>query len=66
MPMMSGEETLARLQSLRSDVPVILSSGFSEREIERRFEGRGAAGFIQKPYRSAALLEKVQAVMSDA
>jgi|SRR5579871_137626 len=64
MPRMSGEDTLAALQSVRADVSVILSSGFSESEIQRRFEGRRVAGFIQKPYRSAALLEKVTAVMS--
>ena len=66
MPAMSGEETLAALQSLRPDVPVILSSGFSEKEIERRFQGMGAAAFMQKPYRSAALLEKVQAVIAQS
>ncbi len=66
MPVMSGEETLATLQLLRPDIPVILSSGFSESEIQKRFEDRGAAGFIQKPYRSAALLEKVKTVLAVA
>jgi response regulator RpfG family c-di-GMP phosphodiesterase len=30
MPVMSGEETLARMRALRTDIPIILSSGFNE------------------------------------
>jgi CheY-like chemotaxis protein len=60
MPVMNGEEMLLRLKALSADVPVILSSGFSEMEVVRRFEGKGLAGFIQKPYAANALLEKVR------
>jgi CheY-like chemotaxis protein len=60
MPVMSGEETLLQLRALRADIPVILSSGFSEIEVVRRFEGKGLAGFIQKPYKAATLLAKVK------
>jgi len=35
---------------MRSDVRVILSSGYSEQEVAQRFIGRGLTGFIQKPY----------------
>lgn len=59
MPIMSGEETLWRLKAVRTDVPVILSSGFHEVEALRRFEGKGLAGSIQKPYRAATLAEKI-------
>jgi two-component system cell cycle sensor histidine kinase/response regulator CckA len=64
MPVMSGEETLLMLQELQRDVPVILSSGLGEAEIKRRFEGKGVAAFVQKPYRSIALLDKVTSVVS--
>ena len=64
MPVMSGEETLRRLREIRTDIPVILSSGFSEMEVVSRFEGKGLAGFLQKPYRSTTLLEKVGEVMA--
>jgi PAS domain S-box-containing protein len=60
MPGMSGEETLLRLKSLRAEAPVVLSSGFSEVEVVRRFEGKGLAGFIQKPYKAVTLLKKVR------
>lgn len=64
MPGMSGEEALLLLKSLRPDIPVVLSSGFGETEMLRRFEGKGLAGFIQKPYKAAALLEKIQDVLA--
>ncbi len=62
MPVMSGEETLSRLRALCTDIPVILSSGFNEAEAMRRFEGKGLAGFIQKPYTVPALAEKIKDV----
>jgi PAS domain S-box-containing protein len=64
MPIMGGEEAYGRLKQIRKDVPIILSSGFSEEEAQRRFEGRGLAGFLQKPYRSSALAEKLKSVAS--
>ena len=29
----------------------------------RRFDGKGLAGFIQKPYKTSALLEKIKEVI---
>ncbi len=63
MPSMSGEEALSRMKAIRPDVKVILSSGFNEVEAVRRFTGKGLAGFLQKPYSSAALREKIAAVL---
>ncbi len=63
MPVMSGEEALDRMRELEGGIPVILSSGFNEVETLRRFEGKGLAGFLQKPYKTTALLEKVKAAM---
>ncbi len=60
MPGLSGEETLIEMKAVRPDVPVILSSGFGELEMLRKFDGRGLAGFIQKPYKSSSLLRKIK------
>ena len=60
MPVMSGEEALARLKDLQSDIPVVLSSGYNEADATRRFTGKGLAGFIQKPYAAAGLAEKIK------
>jgi two-component system cell cycle sensor histidine kinase/response regulator CckA len=63
MPYMNGEEVLRELQSIRPPVRVLLSSGFNEVEAVRRFTGKGLAGFIQKPYTSMALAEKIKQVL---
>jgi PAS domain S-box-containing protein len=60
MPVMSGEEALARLKDIQSDIPVVLSSGYNEADATRRFTGKGLAGFIQKPYAAAGLAEKIK------
>jgi CheY-like chemotaxis protein len=60
MPVLSGEEALTRMKAIRADVPIILSSGFNEAQAVRRFEGKGLAGFLQKPYKAAALVDTVR------
>jgi PAS domain S-box-containing protein len=64
MPRMDGEETHRRLKRIRNDIPVILSSGYNEQEVVNRFVGQGLAGFIQKPYQAAELMEKLKEVLS--
>ncbi len=63
MPVMNGLETFSRLKAIKRDVKVILSSGFNEVETVRPFSGTDLAGFLQKPYSSAALREKIAAVL---
>jgi FixJ family two-component response regulator len=43
---------------------VLLTSGFSASEVSARFQGRGLAGFLQKPYTAAKLAEEVQSALS--
>ena len=63
MPVMNGEECLRRLRSIKPDVPVLLSSGFSETEAARRFESAGVATFLQKPYTVQHLAELVKSAL---
>jgi CheY-like chemotaxis protein/two-component sensor histidine kinase len=65
MPVLSGEEAFRRFRNIKPDVKVVLSSGYNESEAIRRFTGKGLAGFIQKPYSSAALAEKMGAILKD-
>jgi len=60
MPKWSGEETFRRLRTIRQDVVVLLSSGYSDSEAQGRFTGKGLAGFIHKPYTAAQLGEAVK------
>jgi two-component system cell cycle sensor histidine kinase/response regulator CckA len=64
MPVMGGEEALAGIRQVRADVPVVLSSGYTERDALRRFEGKAAiSGFIQKPYSFRQIADKVKSVL---
>ncbi len=57
MPHMTGEEAFRELRRIDPEVKVFISSGYSEWEISARFAGKSLAGFIQKPYQIADLLE---------
>ena len=50
MPVMDGEETFKELRSLDPRLPIVICSGYSEKEVERRFFGRSLTGFLPKPY----------------
>ncbi len=63
MPVMGGDEALPVLRQINPDVPVILSSGFDEREVTKRFSECKPAGFLQKPYTSQRLISAVAAVL---
>jgi PAS domain S-box-containing protein len=50
MPKMDGEEAFHAIQAIRSDIPILLTSGFSETEAVSRLSLYDLAGFIRKPY----------------
>jgi CheY-like chemotaxis protein len=59
MPHMDGEQCFRELQQIKPGVKIIMSSGFNEQEVTRKFVGRGLAGFIQKPYKLSALRDAI-------
>ncbi len=59
MPRMNGEETFRRLRSIDPAVPILVTSGFTERDARERFSGNDVAGFIQKPFRATELVNKI-------
>lgn len=63
MPDINGEETFYRLRRLDPDVKVLLSSGYNQIEATRHFSGKGLAGFMQKPYNAARLIQEVKAYL---
>ncbi len=64
MPRMDGEACFEALRRISSDVRVVLSSGYRESDISPRFADKDLAGFIHKPFTSAALKEKLREVLS--
>jgi nitrogen-specific signal transduction histidine kinase/CheY-like chemotaxis protein len=50
MPDLGGDQVLKELRARRTDVPVLLCSGYSEEEMSERFSRGDMAHFLQKPY----------------
>ncbi len=63
MPGMNGQEVLPELRRIRPGVKVAVSSGYAEGETMKLFQGHRVSGFIQKPYTSSRLAEKVYAII---
>ncbi len=49
MPNMTGEQLAAEIIKIRSDIPVILCTGFSEMMSEEKAKSLGIKGFLMKP-----------------
>jgi PAS domain S-box-containing protein len=60
MPGLDGVEAFRALRQIRAEVPIVLSSGYSEQEVTTRFRGEKLAGYLQKPYQ----LEAIQRIMA--
>ncbi|MEX2472903.1 MAG: response regulator [Gemmatimonadota bacterium] len=61
MPQRDGLSTLAEMRTRGYSVPVLLASGYSGEAVPA---DAAVAGFIQKPFRSAQLRERVSTVLS--
>ena len=59
MPRLDGVETLRELRKVRSDIRVILTSGFSEQDVLHRIEGGRPSGILHKPTTRERLLQTV-------
>ena len=59
MPKMSGAQTCRLIAQMRPELPIVLTSGYTEPNAEGRFDIRGIAGFLQKPFTPANLVKMV-------
>lgn len=50
MPGLDGIEALREIRRLRSDVPVLVASGYDDQNVRGRIEDAGPADFIHKPF----------------
>ncbi len=64
MPVMGGREAFQRIRQIRPDVPVILSSGYTEQDASSRFGGANPTGFIQKPFGPSDVLRALRKALS--
>ncbi|HLP09530.1 MAG TPA: ATP-binding protein [Opitutaceae bacterium] len=64
MPHFDGAATFDAMHAIDPSPQVILMSGFSEEEAIQRFQGRGVAAFLQKPFPIQTLLATLASVLS--
>ncbi len=63
MPGTGGEETFRELRALRSDVRIVLSSGYKQQDVADYFVQHGLAGFLHKPYEMNSLIRILRTVI---
>lgn len=64
MPLLTGLETVAAIRKLNPTLPIIISSGENETDLQVLAASIGAADFLVKPYRYEDLVEKVAVALS--
>ncbi|MBN8217604.1 MAG: response regulator [Spirochaetes bacterium] len=64
MPQMDGVRAFAELRRIRPEVKILVTSGYSEQEVVRQFQGRGHEAFLQKPFGLAALQAALAKLLS--
>jgi len=63
MPVMGGEETLARLKEIAPHIKVIIATGFGVSEsLQDVFRNKGVEGFINKPFNITELSRIIKTV----
>jgi CheY-like chemotaxis protein len=63
MPCMDGREAFRVMHQLDPTVPVVLSSGYTERDSLQTLSGEAPVAFIQKPYQIRELRQVIQRVL---
>ena len=62
MPHMDGSEVAARLRELNAELPVLLSSGYSEMEVVSQSEAEQGMAYLPKPYTLDELRQRIQSI----
>jgi PAS domain S-box-containing protein len=63
MPYMTGERLAGELMNIRSDIPVIICTGYSDRISEEKAKGMGIRAFVMKPLVIRGLAKTVREVL---
>jgi FixJ family two-component response regulator len=64
MPGIGGPQLAMTAQEIRSGMPIIYISGYTDRALDRSTIGAGAS-FMQKPFRLGSLARKIRQVLAD-
>jgi signal transduction histidine kinase/response regulator RpfG family c-di-GMP phosphodiesterase len=66
MPHMTGDKLAQELMGIRSDIPVILCTGFSERITQEEAKRVGVKAFLMKPIASGEMARVIRRTLSSA
>ena len=62
MPVLGGMDAFHQIREIRSDVPVVVSTGYSAEDTRKMFGYDAFLGFIQKPYTASRLNERIHTI----
>jgi len=65
MPQMNGEDAMKEMRRIDPEAKIILSSGFNVQDTMDFSVGQKSTDFIQKPYQSHKLIEKLAEMLGD-
>lgn len=65
MPIMNGYELFSRLKKIKPELPIIISSGFGDKEIGSKIPKEDVAGLLSKPLSLIQLQELLKRVLGD-
>jgi CheY-like chemotaxis protein len=65
MPNMTGDRLAKKLMKIRSDIPIILCTGFSEKMSLEKSNALGIKGFLMKPVVKSDLAKTVRKVLDE-
>ena len=63
MPVMTGSELAVEILSLRSDIPLIINTGYSEAFDEKQAYEAGISGYLYKPIKVNMLLDMLDSLL---
>ena len=63
MPGMDGLDLLAHLRKVGERVPAVVLTAHGDDDVRERSRQAGAAAFLDKPFRSTALIEAVESAL---
>ena len=63
MPNMNGSELAAELLKIRTDIPIIICTGFSEKMSKERDDALDIKGFLMKPVLKSDFAKTIREVL---
>jgi len=66
MPNMTGDQLAKKIFSIRSDIPIIICTGFSEKINKKHAEKLGVKGFLMKPVLKSEIAQTVRKVLDES